>query len=388
MSCKRIGIKNGVSLYEITIECGCDSITGNRVRKRKRFSGTKTEAELFEAKLKKQYYHKGEKMNLNDLTFKEYSEKFINNYCVPNISKITTKGYKQMLVKILPLIGDIKLTKLNSFMLDTMYQKIKVSGKNNQELSPKSMLHYYNLISVMLNQAKKWKFIENNPNEDAIKPKLVKRKRHFYDNEQAIHLLECISKENIKVKTLITLALYTGARKSELCAIRWPDIDFEEKTLFIDNSLKVIDGVVDEEKAKTEYSIRYVDLGDNIITLLKEYKEWQDNYIVEMGSKWIGTDRVFTAINGKHMHPDTPNKILQKVLTKYDLPKLTFHELRHTYASILNGNGIDAKTISEQLGHSNTSITMNIYTHSFDNKKRESAKVFDTLQKSVNSVKN
>ena len=80
--------------------------------------------------------------------------------------------------------------------------------------------------------------------------------------------------------------------------------------------------------------------------------------------------------------------LIKAKLSVNDLPKLTFHELRHTYASILNGNGIDAKTISEQLGHSNTSITMNIYTHSFDNKKRESAKVFDTLQKSVNSVKN
>lgn len=386
MSCKRIGTKNGVSLYEITIECGYDSITGNRIRKKKRFKGTKPQAELFEAELKKKYYHKSEKMNLTNLTFKEYSEIFVKNYCEPNISKITTKGYKQMLVKILQYIGDIKLTNLNTYMLDTMYQKIKVSGKNNQELSPKSMVHYYNLISVMLKQAKKWKIIEYNPNEDATRPKLVKRKRHFYDNEQAIHLLECLSNESIKVKTLITLALYTGARKSELCAIRWSDIDFIEQTLYIDNSLKVIDGVVDEEKAKTEYSVRHIDLGNDIITLLKEYKEWQDSYINEMGSQWVGTDRVFTAINGKHMHPDTPNKILQKVLAKYNLPKLTFHELRHTCASILNSYGIDPKTISEQLGHSDTSITMNIYTHSFESKKKESAKVFDRLQNSINNA--
>ena len=386
MSCKRIGMKNGVSLYEITIECGYDSITGNRIRKKKRFCGTKPQAELYEAELKKKYYHKSQKMNLTNLTFKEYSEMFINNYCEPNVSKITTKGYKQMLDKILQYIGNIKLTDINTYMLDTMYKKIKVGGIHNKELSPKSMLHYYNLISVMLKQAKKWGLIEHNPNEDATRPKLIKRKRHFYDNEQAIHLLECLSNENIKVRTIITLALYTGVRKSELCAIRWPDIDFDEQTLFIDNSLKVIDGVVDEEKAKTEYSVRHIDLGNDITSLLKEYKEWQDSYIKEMGSNWLGTNRVFTAINGKHMHPDTPYKILQKVLNKYNLPKLTFHELRHTCASILNSDGTDPKTISEILGHSDTSVTMNIYTHSFEDKKKESAKVFDKLKNSINNA--
>ena len=171
-----------------------------------------------------------------------------------------------------------------------------------------------------------------------------------------------------------------------MCALRWSDIDYDKKTLFIDNSLKVVNGIVDEEKAKTEYSVRYVNLGVDILSLLDDYKEWQNSYIIEMGEKWIGTDRIFTSINGEHMHPDTPNKLLQKFLKKSDLPKITFHELRHTCTSILNSYGIDPKTISEQLGHSDTSITMNIYTHSFESKKRESAKVFDILQKSVNNA--
>jgi len=222
----------------------------------------------------------------------------------------------------------------------------------------------------MFKQAKKWRFIDNNPNEEATRPKLTRKKRNFYDNEQVITFLECLEKETIKVSTIITLALYTGIRKGELCALRWSDIDYDKKTLFIDNSLKVVNGIVDEEKAKTEYSVRYVNLGDDILSLLNDYREWQNCYIIEMGEKWIGTDRIFTSINGEHMHPDTPNKLLQKFLKKYDLPKITFHELRHTCASILNSHGIDPKTISEQLGHANIDITLNIYTHSFDDEKK------------------
>ena len=287
-----------------------------------------------------------------------------------------------MLNNILPLLGDIKLKKIDTFMLDKLYQKLKV-GKKGKELSPKTMSHYYNLVSLMFKQAKKWKFIDSNPNEEATKPKLVKRKRNFYDTEQVLELFNCLENEDIKTKTIITLALDSGARRSELCAIRWSDIDFDNKTLYIDNSLKVIDGEVDEEKAKTEYSVRTIELGVNTIELLKEYKKWQDDYIASKGDKWLGTDRVFTAIDGKHMHPDTTNKILKRVLEKYDLPKLSFHELRHTCASILNSNGIDPVTIKERLGHSDTSTTMNIYTHPFEDNKRASACVFDNLHKSV-----
>lgn len=272
-------------------------------------------------------------------------------------------------------------------MLDTMYQKIKL-GRTGKELSAKTMIHYYNLMSIMFKQAKKWKFIETNPNEDAKKPKLTKRKRHFYDNEQAMKLLNCLKNKNIKYRAIITLAIDSGIRRSELCAIRWSDIDFDNNTLYIDNSLKVIDGEVDELKAKTDYSIRTIKLGKETMQVLKEYKSWQNEYIFDMGSKWVGTDRVFTAINGKHMHPDTTNDILQKVLQKYNLPKITFHELRHTCASILNSKGVDAKTISERLGHADASITLNTYTHTFDTSKEQCANVFDNLYKSSITLEN
>ena len=158
----------------------------------------------------------------------------------------------------------------------------------------------------------------------------------------------------------------TGLRRSEICALRWPDVDFENKKIFIDNSLKVVNGEVDEEKAKTDYSIRYVYINDDI------YKKTLEN-------QWIGTDRIFISKYGEHMHPDTINKILQKIIKKYDLEKITIHELRHTFSSILNYYGVDPKTISELMGHSNADITMNVYTHTFENKKIASTDIFSKL---------
>lgn len=107
-----------------------------------------------------------------------------------------------------------------------------------------------------------------------------------------------------------------------------------------------------------------------------------------MGSNWKGTDRVFTDVYGNYMYPSTTNNILQKIIKKYDLPKITFHELRHTCASILNNNGINAKAISDRLGHADASITLNTYTHTFESSKSECANVFDNLQKSALLLKN
>lgn len=375
--------KIGTNEYSITIEVGND-INGKRRRIKRRFHGTKEDAEIRHAELMKQYYHKSKTINLNDMTFGEYSEKFIESYCKPNVSKVTLKDYEDLLKNIKPYLCDIKMRKITTPMLDTMYQKIK-GGRRGKELSPKSMSHYYNLMSLMFKQAKRWKIIESNPNEDTIKPKLVRRKRNFYEKDAVTKLLTCLENESIKYKTIITLTLDSGIRRSELCAIRWGDIDFKNRTLLIDNSLKVIHGEVDEEKTKTEYSVRTIDLGVTTIELLKEYKRWQDDYILQLGNKWLGTDRVFTSKDGRHMHPDTCNKILQKVIEKYDLPHLTFHELRHTCASILNSDGIDAKTISERLGHADASITMNIYTHSFSANKKQCANVFDTIKSGINN---
>lgn len=141
--------------------------------------------------------------------------------------------------------------------------------------------------------------------------------------------------------------------------------------LRIDNSLKVVKGVLDEKETKTLSSKREIMLSNATMEVLREYKEWQDNYIKELGKNWKGTDRVFISKEGKHMHPDTCDKIITKIVRKYNLPPITFHGLRHTSASILIHKGINLKAVSQRLGHSSTDVTMEIYSHTFDITKKE-----------------
>ena len=179
------------------------------------------------------------------------------------------------------------------------------------------------------------------------------------------------------------MAIDSGARRGEIVALRWEDINFSNNTLKIDNSLKVVKGVLDEKSAKTHSSHRIITLSESTIEVLKQYKLWQDSYIKELGDKWKGADRVFISKFGDYMHPSTCLKILNKVVNKYNLPHITFHELRHTSASILIHSGINPKVVSQRLGHSNSNITLDIYSHAFDVAKEESAKIFDQIMKKV-----
>lgn len=217
----------------------------------------------------------------------------------------------------------------------------------------------------------------------AQKPKREKSERKFYDLKQVEKLIRALDHESIKYKTLIILALDSGTRRGKICALRWSDIDFENRTMKITKSLKVLYGVIDEERAKTESSVREIMLSESTINLLKEYKEWQDYYIRFYKGKWINSDRVFTSQNGDYMYPGTCDQIIRKIVKKYNLDHICFHELRHTSASISINKGVNSKAISQRLGHSDISITMEIYTHVFDTSKKDSADKIDEMLKGI-----
>lgn len=328
----------------------------------------------------------GESKRISDLTFKDLSEIFIERYCKPHISPITTHGYKKTLKKVLSIIGNKKLKDITPFVLDSMYQKLRVA-KDGHEIGYHSNYNYYKLINVMFNQAIRWEIMDKNPNSKANKPKKEHKEKNFYDVNQVKKLLDVLENESIKYKLLVVLALDSGARRSELCALRWSDIDLETRMMSITKSLKVFAGVVDEKTTKTESSIRTIKLSESTINLIKEYKEWQEAYKKVNGKKWKSKDnRIFTSVDGGYMHPSTCDHTLRKIVRKYNLDPICFHELRHTYASLLINSGVDPKTVSKGLGHSDTSITMEIYTHAFEESKNACADRFDEMMKKLENA--
>ena len=175
MGCRRISTNK----YRITVELGYD-IFGKRKRLTKVVYGTHVEAKLKEAELYKEHYHKGERINLNNLSFKDYSNIFLDKYCKNNNSLITTSHYKENLMRINEYIGETKLNKITPIILDNLYDELSI-GKKGKELKKSSIYEYYKVINVMMNQAVKWELIEYNPNTKTMKPKIEPRNKKCYD---------------------------------------------------------------------------------------------------------------------------------------------------------------------------------------------------------------
>ena len=134
-----------------------------------------------------------------------------------------------------------------------------------------------------------------------------------------------------------------------------------------------------EKSTKSDTSNRTVYITPTTIQLLKKYKAEQDKQKLLLGSKWQGSERVFTTDFGEDMHPDRPYKILKHIIKKYNLKDITFHGLRHTSISLQISSGIQTQIISKRAGHSNVSITHSIYSHFFDSGFKEVADKMDSF---------
>ncbi len=366
--------------YRITIELGYDAF-GNRKRMYKTFNGSKEEAIQLESQLMKKYYHIGRTVELTDITFKEYTELYIKKYCVQNIAPITLSKYLLLLKNINAIIGNRKLRQISSLILDDMYSKLWY-GRDGRVLTYNSQYGYYKLVRAMFNKAVNWGLVLENPNDKVNnKPRKEHKEKRCYNVGQVKVLLNALENEHIMYKMLIMLAIDSGARRGELCALRWSDISFSNRTMSITKSLKTVGKQIYENKPKTDASIREVLLSDSTIKELKAYKLWQDDYKAKIGESWKEENRLFTARDGGPICLTNCDHILRKVIKKYNLPPLCFHELRHTCCSLLLNSNIDPKTVSKRLGHATTNMVMEIYGHSFDSSKLECANRLNEILK-------
>lgn len=157
------------------------------------------------------------------------------------------------------------------------------------------------------------------------------------------------------------------------------DINFEKGIVTINKTTQRINHVIIEDTPKNNSSIRKVYISNPTIEIMKEYKIYYDNIKDQLGDKWLGSKKVFTTVDGDYMHTDTARTTFKKFLIKYNLPIINFHALRHTSASLQLSRGISIVDISKRLGHSETSTTLNIYSHAFNSGNEKIVNEFNNI---------
>jgi integrase len=158
------------------------------------------------------------------------------------------------------------------------------------------------------------------------------------------------------------LAATTGMRRGEVAALRWKDIDFDEARLRVEQSVSAVDGVLVFNPPKTKKGIRTVALDTGTVAVMRTHRVAQAERRLAFGSSWVDTGRVFTREDGTLLHPDVLSNRFDARVATLDLPRITIHGLRHTWATLALEKGIHPKIVSERLGHSTIAITLDTYS--------------------------
>lgn len=283
----------------------------------------------------------------------------------------TYRGYIDHHIK--PYIGDLPLGKLTTLDLQRLYKKLLGDGrverteskKQPKGLSPKTVRNINQVISSALTFAKEQKLIISNPTDGCSLPKLEHREMKTLTAEQLQSFLREAKESGVYEMYYIELA--TGLRRGELLGLKWEDIDFTTSVIHIRRQVARINGEIIEAPLKTKNSYRTVSIGADAVGILIQQKE--KSY----------SEYVFPSPTGGPMSPDSILHMLHRVLKRAGLPKVRFHDLRHTFATLALQNGVDVKTVSGMLGHYSAGFTLDTYAHVTTQAQRQAANTMEIV---------
>lgn len=323
----------------------------------------------------------GEKGELSsDMLFADYMEAWLE-IIRNSVEKTTYSSYTQMVMgNICPYfrkseitLGALQAKHIQSFYLHEL-----------KRISANSVIHEHANIHKALKYAVKMDLIPFNPADKVERPKKEKYIADYYRVEELEQLFE-VSKDH-PYSLLIQLTAFYGLRKSEALGLKWDAIDFERNTLTIRHIVTnaKVNGktvIIRENRAKTKSSLRSLPLVGNFKDKLLALKAQQEENMKICGNcyvqEYIGY--VFVDVMGNLFNPRNVSSNFSKLLNKYGLRHIRFHDLRHSCASLLLANDVPMKQIQEWLGHSDISTTANIYSHLDYKSKITSANIMNNI---------
>ena len=359
--------------WEGRYTAGHDPVTGKRITKN--VLG-KTQAEVREKLRRTIEETRGlDVARAGEYTTGQWLEVWFNDYAMLKVrpsSHQTYRGYLDHHIK--PYIGNIPLTKLSSLDLQRLYKKLLSDGrvdrieskKQPKGLSAKTVRNIHQIISSALKLAVEQKLIARNPAEGCALPKVERKEMQTLPVEQLTSFLREAKESGVYEMYYIDLA--TGLRRGELLGLKWSDIDLEKGDLRVQRQIGRIDGKIIEMPLKTKNAYRTLPLSTEAIDVLMQQRIKTGN------SEWV-----FPSPTGGPMSPDSVLHMLHRVLKRAGLPKVRFHDLRHTFATLALQNGVDIKTVSSMLGHFSAGFTLDTYAHVTTSAKRDAAKTMGSL---------
>ena len=383
--------KRSEKSWTIVIDIGRDPATGKRKRIYRAFQGTKREAEKEMARLIAEL-EKGTYIEPSKLTFGDYLCEWLKAREADNLSPTTLRRYAQIIeLRLIPKLGMLPLEKLRPVHLQKFMREVAEEGRldrKNGPLSHDSIRYHYRVLHKALEDAVKMQLLPYNPADAVTLPK-PPQELEAEDTKEEVQVLTAEEVEtmlkaakNTPYYHLLFVAVRTGLRRGELLGLRWQDIDLKARKLSVKRALAYTPQKGKFFKLpKNKKSRRTIDISREVIEALKDLKKNQAEAKLFYGPHYKDQGLVFCQSDGEPMHPDTLSSWFPEFLERIGLPRLNFHCLRHTHASLLLQAGVDIKVISERLGHSSIRITYDIYSHLMPGMQKNAVDKLEALLK-------
>ena len=269
---------------------------------------------------------------------------------------------------IKPAIGAVPLDRLRGRELDQFYRELLRRG-----LSPASVRRHHSILHAALDRAVKWGMVASNPANRATPPGTTRSTACCPSIRDVQRLISSAEALDAVLAAAIALGAVTGARRGELCALRWSDVDWVKRRLRLDRSLTVLDRAPQEGPTKT-HSRRDISIDDTLAAFLSRRQAEQRAYADKVGTVLVD-DPYLLSRSSDGAAPCLPDGLTAgyaRLAKALGIPG-HFHELRHFAATVAIGSGADVQTVSGRLGHADPSVTLRVYAHAVEARNRELA---------------
>ncbi len=356
--------------WQITVDVG-GTPDGKRLRHFETIKGRKADAqrrlnELLVTLDKGTYAPTGRQ------TVAEHLQQWLDGYVKTNCTLRTLDGYRSIIERhLIPAMGHVPLRQLQPAAIQAYY------GDACARLSARTVHHHHRVLSQSLKYAVRQGYLGRNPCElvDAPSPR-GKTMRTLTPVEVDVLLLTATDSAYYPI---IYTALSTGLRQAELLGLRWRDVDLFTPSVSVTQVLYKRGGVCEFKEPKTSHSRRRVAMTPKLAAFLKDYRTQREKLCSQLGGILSLDDLVFANADGRPVDPGVLSHAFARLAQTAGLKNVRFHDLRHTFASLMLMRGASAKVISEALGHASVAFTMDVYSHIIGGMQEDAMRLLDEV---------
>ena len=305
-------------------------------------------------------------------TVQDYAEHWLADVVAPRLRPSTLASYRStMRLHVLPAVGRVTLRRLTPTHIRRL-----LTAKSESGLSVRSVQIIHAALRAMLAEAMRDELVERNvatvvrgpaSGRDEIKP--------WTPAEAGAFLAAA---EGDRLHPLFAVGVALGLRRGELLGLRWVDVDLDQKMLRVRQSIQRVHRVgLIIGPPKSRRSIRDIPLPAYAVRVLGEHRDRQEAERVGVEPYWQESGLVFTTTIGTAIEPRNLLRSLDQLIMRAGVRRIRFHDLRHTCASLLLAQGVPPRVVMDVLGHSQFSITMDLYSHVMPTALREAADAID-----------